>query len=82
MNILDSDAHGGTRLGEFSASSVTGLIAFELKTNHPDVSARFVLNVPVTYKDENEDRECPEEIFEELSNDIAIYDFHTTKADD
>lgn len=48
VNILDSDAHGGTRLGEFSASSVTGLIAFELKTNHPDVSARFVLNVPVT----------------------------------
>lgn len=48
VNILDNDAHGGIRLGEFSASSVTGLIAFELKTNHPDVSARFVLNVPVT----------------------------------
>lgn len=48
VNILDSDAHGGTRLGEFSASSVTGLIAFELKTNHPDVTARFVLNIPVT----------------------------------
>jgi hypothetical protein len=27
---------------------VTGLIAFELKTNHPDVSARFVLNLPIT----------------------------------
>ena len=48
VNILDSDAHGGIRLGEFSASSVTGLIAFELKTNHPDVTARFVLNIPVT----------------------------------
>lgn len=48
VNILDGDAHGGIGLGEFSASSVTGLIAFELKTNHPDVSARFVLNVPVT----------------------------------
>lgn len=48
VDILDGDAHGGIGLGEFSASSVTGLIAFELKTNHPDVSARFVLNIPVT----------------------------------
>ncbi len=48
VNILDSDAHGGIRLGEFSAASVTGLIAFELKTNHPDVTVRFVLNLPVT----------------------------------
>lgn len=32
---------------EFSASSLTGLIAFELKTNHPDVMAKFVLNLPV-----------------------------------
>jgi hypothetical protein len=48
VNILDSDTHGGIWLGEFSASSVTGLIAFELKTNHPDVTARFVLNLPVT----------------------------------
>jgi hypothetical protein len=35
------------RLGEFSSSSVTGLLAFELKTGHPDVSTRFVLNLPV-----------------------------------
>jgi len=35
------------KLGEFSASSVTGLIAFELKTSHPEVSVRFVLNLPV-----------------------------------
>ena len=50
VNILNGDAHGGIGLGEFSASSVTGLIAFELKTNHQDVSvsARFVLNIPVT----------------------------------
>ncbi len=34
-------------LGEFSASSITSLIAFELKTEHPDVSARFVLNLPI-----------------------------------
>jgi hypothetical protein len=37
----------GVKLGEFSASSVTGLIAFDLKTSHPEVSARFVLNLPV-----------------------------------
>jgi len=48
VDILDSDAHGVIKLGEFSASSVTGLIAFELKTTHPDVSARFVLNLPIT----------------------------------
>jgi len=48
VDILNGDSHGGIGLGEFSASSVTGLIAFELKTKHPDVSARFVLNVPVT----------------------------------
>ncbi|HBH27481.1 MAG: phospholipase D family protein [Desulfofustis sp. PB-SRB1] len=48
VDILNGDANGGIVLGEFSASSVTGLIAFELKTNHPDVSARFVLNIPVS----------------------------------
>ncbi len=48
VEILETDAHGVIRLGEFSASSVTGLIAFELRTNHPDVTARFVLNLPVT----------------------------------
>jgi len=48
VDILNGNAHVGICLGEFSASSVTGLIAFELKTNHPDVSAQFVLNIPVT----------------------------------
>ena len=48
VDILDNDNHGMISLGEFSASSVTGLIAFELKSNHPDVTARFVLNLPVT----------------------------------
>jgi hypothetical protein len=48
VNILDSDGDGGIMLGEFSASSVTGLIAFELGTNYPDVTVRFVLNLPVT----------------------------------
>ncbi len=38
----------GIILGEFSASSITGLIAFELKTEHPDVSAPFVYNLPIT----------------------------------
>jgi hypothetical protein len=47
VDILGSDTHGGIRLGEFSASSITGLIAFELKTNHPEVTVRFVLNLPV-----------------------------------
>lgn len=48
VSFLDSDAQGGIGLGEFFASSVTGLIAFELKTSHPDVSVRFVLNIPVS----------------------------------
>ena len=48
VNILEADAHSGIRLGVFSVSSVTGLIAFELRTHHPDVLARFVLNLPVT----------------------------------
>lgn len=34
-------------LGEFSAFALTGLIAFELHTRHPNVSARFVLNLPI-----------------------------------
>ena len=55
VNIVGSDAHGGIRLGEFSASSVTGLIGFELKTSHPDVAARFVLNLPVTGVPEERD---------------------------
>ncbi|RLB95267.1 MAG: hypothetical protein DRH50_04680 [Deltaproteobacteria bacterium] len=46
VNISEGVADG-VKLGEFSASSVTGLIAFELKTSHPEVSARFVLNLPV-----------------------------------
>ena len=48
MNILSSNVRDGIRLGEFSSSSVTGLIAFELKTAHPDVVARFVLNLAIT----------------------------------
>lgn len=47
MDILNSDARGVIRLGEFPVSSATGLIAFELKTNHLDVTGRFVLNLPV-----------------------------------
>ncbi|MDH3348117.1 MAG: phospholipase D family protein [Desulfobulbaceae bacterium] len=48
VDILDNDNHSMINLGEFSASSVTGLIAFELKPKHPGVTARFVLNLPVT----------------------------------
>lgn len=48
VNILNRDIPGRIQFGEFSASSVTGLIAFEFKTNHPEVSTRFVLNLPIT----------------------------------
>lgn len=34
-------------LGKFSAASLTGLVAFDLKSSHPDVYSRFVLNIPV-----------------------------------
>lgn len=44
---VSASSADGIKLGEFSASSVTGLIAFECKSNHPDVSARFVFNLPV-----------------------------------
>lgn len=46
VNILESKTER-TRLGDFSASSLTGLVAFELRTDCPDVSARFVLNLPI-----------------------------------
>ena len=48
VDIVHSAAPDGIRLGEFSASSLTGLLAFAVHTNHPDVTARFVLNLPVT----------------------------------
>ena len=48
VNIKGSDSRAQIKLGEFSASSVTGLIAFELRTDYPDVTARFVLNLPVS----------------------------------
>ena len=35
------------RLGSFAAASITGLIAFHLKSKYSEVSARFVLNIPV-----------------------------------
>ena len=46
VNVL-GDNSSDILLGKFSASSITGLIAFELKTKHPDVFARFVLNLPI-----------------------------------
>lgn len=48
VNLPAGEVDGGIALGAFSASSVTGLIAFALTTRHPEVSARFVLNLPVT----------------------------------
>lgn len=47
VGILSGYGQDATRLGEYSASSITGLIAFELKTSHPDIGAKFVLNFPV-----------------------------------
>ena len=55
VNIVGNDSHDQIKLGDFSASSVTGLIAFELKTHHTDVAARFVLNLPVTGVPEERD---------------------------
>ncbi len=48
VDIRASVAHGVLRFKEVPTASVTGLIAFELKTDHPDVTARFVLNIPIT----------------------------------
>ena len=45
--IIPTDNAFRIPLGEFSASSITGLTAFELKIERPNVSARFVLNLPV-----------------------------------
>ncbi len=54
-NIVDNDSHDRIKLRECSASSVTGFIAFELKTHHPDVTARFVLNLPISGVPEERD---------------------------
>ena len=46
-SILGNNS-GQINLGEFSTSSVTGLVAFELKSrHHPDPSVRFVMNLPI-----------------------------------
>ncbi|WP_318369822.1 hypothetical protein [Enterobacter sp.] len=51
LNALDKELV----LGEFSAASLTGLIAFELHTSHPEVTVRFVLNLPlIAVPDERE----------------------------
>ena len=39
VKIEGNDSYARIKLGEFSASSVTGFIAFELRTGHPDVTA-------------------------------------------
>lgn len=41
------DLAEGVDLGEYGAASVTGLVAFEITTRHPQVVARLVLNLPV-----------------------------------
>ena len=49
------ESGNGIVLGDFSAASVTGLVAFALHTEHPDVFARFVLNLPVSGMPEERD---------------------------
>ena len=41
------DGKSGIVLGNFALASITGLLAFSLKTTHEEVSASFVLNLPV-----------------------------------
>lgn len=48
VTIPSDRTHGEIALGSFSAQSVTGLVAFELVSESPHVSARFVLNLPVS----------------------------------
>ncbi len=38
----------GALLGEFAASSITSLIAFEINSGYSSVSLKFVLNLPIT----------------------------------
>lgn len=46
--VILQEAASASVLSEGVASaSVTGLIAFELRTTHPDVDCRFVLNLPI-----------------------------------
>ena len=45
---LTGNNSGEISLGEFSTSSVTGLVAFELRSCHrPDFSVSFVMNLPI-----------------------------------
>ncbi len=46
-NLLEPADGNKRALGEFSVPAITGLTAFSLKTSHPDVSVRFVLNLPI-----------------------------------
>jgi hypothetical protein len=47
VTVGPGDHEAGIDLGEYGAASITGLVAFEITTNHPHVAARFVLNLPV-----------------------------------
>jgi len=48
LDLLNIDTCDGVTFKELSSSSVTGLIAFEVYAHHPDVVARFVLNLPIS----------------------------------
>lgn len=54
--VVVSHGEGDRVLSEgISSASVTGLIAFEILTRHPDVACRFVLNLPVEGVPEDRD---------------------------
>lgn len=55
MNVMSLFSEGESRFGFFATSSLTGLIAFDLRTSHREVFGRFVLNLPVIGMPEERD---------------------------
>jgi len=55
MDVSPLFAKGEVRLDFFATASLTGLLAFEIRTWHKEVFGRFVLNLPVTDMPEERD---------------------------
>ena len=55
MDVLPLFTKSEVRLGSFATASLTGLLAFDLRTDHKKVFGRFVLNLPVTGMPEERD---------------------------
>ncbi|SVC40976.1 uncharacterized protein METZ01_LOCUS293830, partial [marine metagenome] len=47
LDLLLFGENQGTDFGPITLAAITGLIAFELKTNRPDVATKLVLNLPI-----------------------------------